>query len=127
MVRGVLMKICEAQKKLQHALTVSRIRLGRAFLKIRYDRKGVREQSFDKLGVQRVAFAESLHDPIGANEGLVKKMIEAHLFASQAGRYEIGTRRTATNTGAGGIHNGLLPLLVNLRAKESNTSGGAAK
>src|ERR1700690_4302901 len=88
-VRGILVQIRQAQQKLQHAFALLGVRLRRAFLKVRDDRKGVREQPFDDLGIDRAALAESLHDLIAAKKGLVEKMIEAYLLGGEAGRNEI--------------------------------------
>ena len=106
MVSGVFVKIREAQQKLQHAVALLRLRLGRPFLEIRNDGEGVRQKSFHDLRIDGAAFLKTLHELIGAEKRLVEEMIEADLFAREAGWNQIGTRCSAANPGDCGIHNG---------------------
>jgi len=106
MVSGVLVKIGEAQQKLQHAVALLRLRLGRPFLEIRDDGESVGKKSFYYLGIDGAAFVKTLHELIGAEKRLVEEMIEADLFAREARRDQIGTRCSAANPGDCGIHNG---------------------
>ena len=105
-VSGVFVKIGEAQEKLQHAVALLRLRLGRPFLEIRNDGEGVRKKSFHDLRIDGAAFLKTLHELIGAEKRLVEEMIEAHLFAREAGRNQVGTRCSAANPSGCGIHNG---------------------
>ena len=106
MVSRVLVKVREAQQKLQHAVALLRLRLGRPFLEVRDDGEGVGKKSFYYLGIDGAAFVEALHELIGAEKGLIEEMIEADLFAREAGRNQVGTRCSAANPSGCGIHNG---------------------
>ena len=95
MVRGIFVQIRQAQQKLQHAVALFRVRLGRAFLEIRDDREGVRKEPFDDLRIDRAAFAESLHDLIGAEKASSRKWSRHTCSVARLGgiRFAQGARR----------------------------------
>jgi hypothetical protein len=104
MVRCIFVKICEAEQQFEHAIALFRFWIANALFQVIHDRQCIRQQPFESLGFDLVAVAASLHRLAGAQKGLIEKMIQAHVLASEAGRNEICAGLPPTNPGNVGIH-----------------------
>lgn len=81
MMRDVLVEIGQHQEQIQHSLALLRNGGARVFFQRFDDRQRVGQQPFQLFGAQRTLFAASREGVIGANGGLIEKMIDAQLLA----------------------------------------------
>jgi hypothetical protein len=81
MVRHVLVKIGKDQQQLKHAVALIWIRIPRAFLKVFYDCKRVRQQPFQIVRVKLFALMRPFERFICAEKRFVEKMVQAKPLA----------------------------------------------
>jgi len=81
MMRYILVKVGQHQQQIQHPLALLRNRIAHFFLQILDNQERVGQQPFQIGGTQRALFPAASEGVVGADQGLVEKMIEAELFA----------------------------------------------
>lgn len=103
-MRDVFVQVREDEKEFEHSIALLRIRLTGRFFEIPHDSQGVGEEPFEAFRVYRAASAATLKRFVGANECLVKKMVETELLARKGPRDRLGTRIPPARDRNRGVH-----------------------
>jgi hypothetical protein len=103
-VRDVLVKVGEDQEQFEHPLALTGVGLLGAFFQVVHDQQRVGKQPFESLRIDGTASAAALNRLVGANERLLKEVVEAQLFRSESARNCVGTRPPPTCRQSAHVH-----------------------